>query len=154
MPGTFNCRRLQNPSPAEVQKLATLQTAVFNGTRSRRVAGLQRLAIMDPGRDIIFVAEQNEEIIGFIHLQACKKNNQWTNRGMGVAARYRRQGVGSSLLSLAIEFARRKGAAAVISYTDKDNIPSLTLHQRIGFKKDLLSHPQPELRYRLRLSLV
>ncbi|MEA3547993.1 MAG: GNAT family N-acetyltransferase [Thermodesulfobacteriota bacterium] len=154
MPGIFNCRRLQNPSPAEVQQLATLQTAVFNGTRSRRVAGLQRLATMDPGRDMIFVAEQNKKIIGFIHLQACKKNNQWINRGTGVAARYRRQGIGSSLLSLAIESARRKGAAAVISYTDKDNIPSLTLHERIGFKKDLLSRPQPELRYRLCLSLV
>ena len=121
---------------------------------TRRVAGLQRLATINSGRDTIFVAEQNEEIIGFIRLQACKRNNHWINRGMGVAVRYRRQGVGSSLLSLAIEFARQKGAAAVISYTDKENIPSLTLHERIGFKKDILSRPQPELRYRLCLSLV
>ena len=103
---------------------------------------------------MIFVAEHNKEIIGFIHFQACKKNNQWLNRGMGVATQYRRQGVGSSLLSLAIEFARQKKAAAIISYTDKDNTPSLTLHEQIGFKKDLLSHPQPELRYRLCLFLV
>ena len=103
---------------------------------------------------MIFVAELNEKIIGFIHLQSCKKNNQWLNRGMGVEARYRRQGVGSILLSLAINFARQKGAAAVISYTDKENTPSLTLHEQIGFKKDLLHRPQPELRYRLCLSLV
>jgi L-amino acid N-acyltransferase YncA len=145
---------LQKPSPLEIQQLATLQTAIFNGIRSRRVADLQRLATMNSGRDTIFVAEQNEKIIGFIHLQACKKDSQWINRGMGVTARYRRQGVGSSLLSLAIEFARQKGASAVISYTDKNNIPSLSLHEQIGFKKNLLSHSQPELRYRLCLSLV
>ena len=154
MAKNYTCRQLLNPSPVEVQQLASLQTAIFNGIRSRRVAALLHLAKVDPGRNMIFIAEQNEEIIGFIQLQACKQNNQWINRGMGVADRYRRQGVGSSLLSLAIEFARQKGASAIISYTDKENTPSLTLHEQNGFQKVLSLHPQPELRFRLRHSLV
>ncbi|MGI9424265.1 MAG: GNAT family N-acetyltransferase [Hyphomicrobiaceae bacterium] len=45
-----------------------------------------------------------------------------------------RQGIGSALLSDAIDIARRHGTQKVIVHTTNDNIDALCMHQRRGFK--------------------
>jgi GNAT superfamily N-acetyltransferase len=51
-----------------------------------------------------------------------------------VAEGWRNQGVGSSLLSALLAWARDKGATRAQLLADRTNVPALTVYQRLGWQ--------------------
>ncbi|WVQ64340.1 uncharacterized protein L199_002502 [Kwoniella botswanensis] len=67
-----------------------------------------------------------------------------TNRGyiamLSVDRSWRRRGIASKLVNLAIEEMARRGAHEVVLETEYDNAPSLSLYDRLGFLREKRLH--------------
>jgi ribosomal protein S18 acetylase RimI-like enzyme len=79
--------------------------------------------------DALFIAEENDELLGFAHI--IELNDKVILQGLGVEESYRGQGIGSSLLSKILE---------VYDVTDKPIFlktksynPAIELYERYGF---------------------
>ncbi len=86
------------------------------------------------------VAEEDGMVLGFVFAQMLHhvynvENMLWVEN-MGVHPYYRRTGIGYRLLQRCIELGREKGAAAVHSAIQPDNLPSLMMHRKLGFFTD------------------
>ena len=88
----------------------------------------------------IHVAELNDKIISVVVSKPDTKYNKsfGGNRGyLGPAAtlpRYRRENLASVLTCRAMSFLFKKGMNSVALYTSEQNIPSVTLLRKLGFK--------------------
>lgn len=87
-----------------------------------------------------FVAEEDDEIFGFIFAQMLHHVNNTENlvwiENMGVHSYLRRNGIGYKLLRAVIETGIEKGATVVHSSIQPNNAPSIMLHKKIGFFMD------------------
>ncbi len=86
------------------------------------------------------VAEEEGMVTGFIFAQMVNhvynvENMLWVEN-MGVHPYYRRTGIGYRLLQRCIDLGREKGAGAVHSAIQPDNLPSLMMHRKLGFFTD------------------
>ena len=87
-----------------------------------------------------FVAEEEDEIIGFVFAQVLHhvynaENLIWVEN-MGVHEYYRRIGIGYKMLQKVLEDGKAKGATVAHSAIQPDNIRSIMLHKKAGFFMD------------------
>jgi len=82
-------------------------------------------------RNLVFVVKSGERVIGFCAV--------WTSsfiKDIVVDGSYRRRGVGSALLSLAIEAMRKRGAQEIALKVDMYNANAQRLYAQFGFATD------------------
>ena len=73
-----------------------------------------RLANLDHNRECVFVADEGNKVIGFIHVENYEllyAPSMANILGIAVSSEFRRQGIGKKLLSKAEEWAKSKGIA-------------------------------------------
>ena len=87
-----------------------------------------------------FVAEEDGEIFGFIFAQMLHHVNNTENlvwiENMGVHPYLRRNGIGYKLLRATMDAGIEKGAQAIHSSIQPNNLPSIMLHKKLGFFMD------------------
>jgi ribosomal protein S18 acetylase RimI-like enzyme len=149
MPGYFRMRRdLTAPiQPAALPETATL--VPFNTTNSRDCCELMNRAygtsygntpqayetwwttlVADPeyDPDLMFVAFSNGAVIGLCHC--------WSVpfvKDLVVAEGWRRRGLGTALLTLALQTFAARGATSIDLKTDIENETAQSLYKRLGF---------------------
>lgn len=74
------------------------------------------LSLLDDTREQIFVAEVNDNVVGFVHIELynliyCEKGTNIL--GLAVSSDYQRQGIGRALMQRAEEWAKENGASFV-----------------------------------------
>lgn len=82
----------------------------------------------------LFVAEENDRIIGFSRVHFYRWNKSAYAINLLVDSEYRRRGIGTLLLKTMERFAKEKGARVLMFDTAIDNIPALNLYFKNGFK--------------------
>ena len=85
----------------------------------------------DPEFDpaLVFIAAADERVVGFCHC--------WSKdfiKDLVVDKPFRRRGLGTALLTLALEEFARRGAPYVDLKTDVENIKAQSLYLRLGFE--------------------
>jgi GNAT superfamily N-acetyltransferase len=101
-------------------------------------------SVMDSPDDIVFVAEEDGEMVGYIY--AALEPLSWKElRGpagfihdVAVADVARRSGVGMQLMQVAIDWLAGRGAPRVILWTAASNRAAQTLFRRLGFRDTML----------------
>lgn len=90
-------------------------------------------ALESPGQNthLLLVAQQDTDIVGWCRLFPVADTSE-VELGIGVTKAYRNQGIGSSLLYTAINWAREKGSPIVLQ-THKDNAIAHKLFNKFGF---------------------
>jgi aminoglycoside 6'-N-acetyltransferase I len=89
----------------------------------------------------VFVAETQEEIVGFIELNLRNFAEGSTARfvpyieGWLIEKRYQNQGIGNSLIQKAEQWATESGFNELASDTELENKKSITIHGKLGFKE-------------------
>ena len=78
-----------------------------------------------------FVACRGEEILGYLGLRILAGEAHLTT--IAVKESERRRGVGESLLTWAIEFARQMGASLLTLEVRASNLPARSLYRKYGF---------------------
>ncbi len=132
-----------------IKALIRLQESVFGCPRHARKSQLIQV-VSCPETTGLFVALHGKRVCGFVLVERSSGKNQCFIRGIGVLRAYRSQGVGSKLLSHAVGFAVEIRAQILVSYVDRQNLPSLGLHRKLGFHEEKLPGLlNPELRRRL-----
>jgi ribosomal protein S18 acetylase RimI-like enzyme len=82
----------------------------------------------------LFVAEQDDKIVGFSRVHFYKWNRSAYVINLLVDMGYRRRGIGTLLLKIMEEFAKEKKARVLMFDTAVDNIPALNLYLKSGFR--------------------
>jgi len=81
-----------------------------------------------------FVAEEKGRIVGYSRLHLYRWNNSAYIVTVLVDEKKRRKGVGTSLLKLMEDFARKNKARVLMFDTSADNAPAIQLYFKNGFK--------------------
>lgn len=80
---------------------------------------------------LVLLLDSNEDIISMINfLQYNNIDNLWC---LFTKDSYRKQGYGEKVLKFGIDELKKRNATLLISGIEKDNIPSIALHEKIGF---------------------
>ena len=83
----------------------------------------------------IFVAQRSDELVGLCRVARDEQRaNQWLLFGLAVHPAHRRRGIATRLVHACIECARKGGATVVRCETHASNLPSVRLHERLGFE--------------------
>jgi ribosomal protein S18 acetylase RimI-like enzyme len=92
----------------------------------------------------LFIAEENEKVIGFILLQTRKDFFTGESQGyisdIAVKKEYEGNGVGRLLLGKAEEWARGKGYQLIVLHTLIGNERAKRIYEKFGFKKDNIQY--------------
>ena len=93
---------------------------------------------------IFFVAEENNNIIGYAGLQLVLDEGYVTN--IAVTKTARKKGVGNALVNQLLNFAAQKELAFVSLEVRESNLPAITLYKKCGFaymgkRKNFYSSP-------------
>lgn len=88
----------------------------------------------------IFVATENNKIVGFITGEILKKK-AWYNVQLGeinnifVLKEYRQKGIGKKLIETIINSFKEEGITNIQLYTFSNNTDAIKFYEKIGFKK-------------------
>lgn len=103
-----------------------------------RSAGFLDLLISLPDYSI-FVAEKSGQIVGFLELEVV--DDTAIIESFGVKADFRRQGIGSSLLKAALEYAWKQDGVKLVRQIWKTEQPEfLQVYTALGFKQKTVLH--------------
>lgn len=89
--------------------------------------------------DLVFVADQNDEILGFV---TCKINPNTHVGVIGMVATHasaRRRGVARAITSACVNWFHRNGASMIEVGTQLANLPATRLYQAMGFRSVAVS---------------
>ena len=88
--------------------------------------------------DIQLVALDGDQVVGWCDIRRSRTEgfSHGGTLGMGVAAAYRRQGIGKRLLSTALDAARKHGLERVQLDVFAANTAAVALYRRAGFKEE------------------
>ena len=81
---------------------------------------------------VIFVAEYDNTIIGFISL--CKEDDYIYMDDYSISESYRGKGIGSKLFDMAVIFAKEQGINVIKSHVESANKKSIEYYKNKGFK--------------------
>lgn len=81
-----------------------------------------------------FVAEDEDEIVGYSRMHLYRWNNSAFITTVLVDAEHRRKGIGTRLLKATEDFARESKARILMVDTPPDNAPALQLYFKNGFE--------------------
>lgn len=83
---------------------------------------------------VIFVAEDNGKIIGFISVNIYKDLGYIYLDDYSVSESYRGKGIGSKLMNMAFDFAKEKGINQVDTHVESANKESIEFYKNRGFE--------------------
>tara|TARA_B100000579_G_scaffold437455_1_gene466863 strand:+ start:6514 stop:7242 length:729 start_codon:yes stop_codon:yes gene_type:complete len=90
-------------------------------------------SVSNNSEDEVFIHREEDQILGFI---STKTNDQsLTISLLAVSNKYRRKGIGNSLVSLVKDQAFKRNKKKVIVCTQNKNTPANTLYKSLGFTK-------------------
>jgi ribosomal protein S18 acetylase RimI-like enzyme len=111
-------------------------------------------ARLDNRESIIFVALDNTKPIGFTQLypkySSARAVKNWILNDLYVDPGYRKQGIGETLIKMAMRFALEEEATFVELSTAVDNFTAQSLYEQIGFIKQ---EPETDF-YTYRINLL
>jgi N-acetylglutamate synthase-like GNAT family acetyltransferase len=84
--------------------------------------------------DKVYLAQKHGNTIGFLALRSMKNGEVAEISGLAIVESERRKGNAGLLVRHAEELARTVKAKRVIVRTSNDNIPTLALYQKVGFR--------------------
>lgn len=96
----------------------------------------------------LYGAVAGDKIVGYLELSHEQWNNRMRISNIWVSERCRRAGIGSSLMSAAIEAAEQVGARALVLETQSCNDPAIRFYQKHGFSLigfDLTAYSQTDV---------
>ncbi len=130
------------PADAEISRDLIVWASVAWGSeltdeqieqRAKRLA--DGIASAAPDKVAFLVARRAGVFVGQCRVfQDKNESSQWWLSGLVVDPAYRRQRVATALVAACIDYARNKGASAVRSETDVENLASIRLHEGVGFE--------------------
>lgn len=89
-----------------------------------------------PGNKFTFIAKVQGNIIGLVRFWKTPFcNNKWLIEGLEVIPPERKKGVGRSIITEGIRILRNSVREEIYVHISDKNIPSIKLHEGIGFKK-------------------
>jgi ribosomal protein S18 acetylase RimI-like enzyme len=89
--------------------------------------------LYDFGRTEAFLAELDGSIVGAVTM--IPGSFAWLIDELMVAKRWRKHGVGSTMLHFAIAYARKHGSRFMKVFVEKDNKTGLIIYKKFGFKR-------------------
>ena len=95
-----------------------------------------RLANLDHNRECIFVAEESNKVIGFIHVEnydLLYAPSMANILGIAVSNEFRKQGIGKKLLSKAEEWAKNKGITMMRLNSGATRKDAHEFYRNLGF---------------------
>jgi len=132
---------------ADIPHLCTLldylftQETEFEADHEAQSRGLHEV-INDPNVGDILIVRQDDDIIAMVNLLYIVSTALGARVGiledMVVSPTVRGSGIGSKLLTYAIEFAKEKGCKRLTLLTDNDNLDAQRFYQRYGFSKSAM----------------
>ena len=94
---------------------------------------------MEHDESIVFVAEQEKNLVGFTQLypifSSVSMQKTWLLNDLYVHASARKQGVAAQLLNAAREHGLQTNAKWLMLQTGNDNYPAQTVYEKNGWKK-------------------
>ena len=85
------------------------------------------------GSGSIFIADDAGAVRGFIDVEESAWNQAAYINNLAVAPAYRRKGMGSQLMRVALEWGRQKKLRAVMLDTTTKDYPAICFYQKFGF---------------------
>jgi aminoglycoside 6'-N-acetyltransferase I len=96
--------------------------------------------LIEAENDICYVAREQEEYIGFVHVSIRHEYVEGADdlpvayvEGIYVKPKYQKQGVAKQLMAVSEAWAKQKGLTQMASDTAVGNSASIEFHQKIGF---------------------
>ncbi len=90
-------------------------------------------------QSVIFVAEDNEQLLGFTQLfpsfSSVSMQRLWVLNDLFVASDARKQGVAEKLMAAAKQLAEETGSKGLLLETDLDNTQAQRLYDKLGYVK-------------------
>ena len=91
-------------------------------------------------KQFIFVAEENEKIVGFITGEILSKKEWYTVQlgtinNLYVLEEYRHKGIGKQLMQTMMNSFKEKGIETFELYAFSNNVDALKFYEKLGFKK-------------------
>lgn len=96
---------------------------------AKKIFPSSRVSVL-PG-DAVFIVEGKGDILGLAHVQ--RIGNIFRLNGIGVEKGLRGRGIGSALLSSALAYCKREGAARVVLEVRESNIAAARVYAKHGF---------------------
>ncbi len=88
----------------------------------------------DNNEDCIFVAEFQEEIVGFLSVQVYRDEGYIYLDDLSVSAKFRDQGIGTKLIEMAETYVREIGIKVIVFHVEKSNARAHELYYRLGYE--------------------
>jgi ribosomal protein S18 acetylase RimI-like enzyme len=82
----------------------------------------------------ILAASYNEQVVGYIRLLLNKASNTTWVSDLAVAEMYRRQGIGSTLVLAAIDWANQMETHNLVLEMQPKNYPAIQMAKKLGFE--------------------
>ncbi len=112
----------------DVEKIVEIEKASFKTPWSKWMF----VAELQSRNSKLFVAEMEKEILGYICLWILPGEAQIAN--IAVSPKFRRRGIGKSLLCRGIKESVKAGAKKVLLEVRKSNKTAFSLYEKFGFK--------------------
>jgi len=125
----------------DIPRWAELRAALWPGEPVGELEAEGRAVIVADPPLIVFVAEENGALVGFLELglrsvaEGCASSPVPYVEGWYVEADWRRRGVGSGLMRAAEEWSRAQGYTELGSDTEEVNRLSRAAHAALGFEE-------------------
>lgn len=121
--------------------LENIRAHKFTTGYTRREAEEKIIALkkyLESGRAYAYMTENNRQITGFmwVHPNMYHERSRLYMHSISVDKAFRNQGIGWTLYQTA--FCLLPEGETLYTHIDADNIPSLKLHKKIGFKEEVL----------------
>lgn len=134
--------RLRSPAADQPVLLRKLIADTYNdtldcpGLEGRRqmddvLAGYASVGVHDP--NLWFIAEWRGEPAGVLLLASYPEVNQWELTYMGVAPKFRGEGMGKRILSRLVSLALQAGVGHVVLAVDARNWPAMQMYEQANF---------------------
>ncbi|MEM7814773.1 MAG: GNAT family N-acetyltransferase [Candidatus Aenigmatarchaeota archaeon] len=96
-----------------------------------------QLAAMKDSKNLILVAEDNDEIVGYVwgYVERLNKYNIGKIQELVVSIRHRRKGIGTRLVKSLLEFFKSKNCIIVEVLVNVKNIAAYKTYKNLGFEE-------------------
>lgn len=141
---TIKVRRLQQRDYQDVREVDELTQRLYRGKKWHTFSKEEKEACM-PSRkkefkincqtSFSFVAIKNNKVVGFLlAYETLLFKNKIVIRHLAVHPDFQKQGIGKKLYNTVIRKAKTRGVEEIETGINPDNLPSIKLHQKVGFE--------------------